>query len=474
MTDCHVAQINACRHSYPESEILLCWWHILYAWQKHFRIVDHEFLWEILKKWICISDATEFETIKQQILDLAPADFADYLNTYWLVPEWQKMWSAVFRTGRSIYDNSDTNMLIEAWHHVLKGKFLNGKCNRRLDYLIYVFLEDVIPFYKLKQHRQDEGFEGLNLEMERHKFTDDDIELDDDDANAPIYYVQSKSVASVCYQVDLIAYSCECLDFPSVAWCKHICDVETFFGLGPPTPLLEPLSPTPHPTSPSTDADSDALVQEDNIPELSLSKKDQLLSNNMPNLLELVDNMKILSSQLHKISLVPKSEAHCLLPLESLRLLVAETLELTTDSTETARILPHAKTTKKKAAPNMDPSYGGGQSSGTKAKAESTAGVKHKRNSPLASQPTPPASQPLLLPQLSQPLPAVSRPPAQPNPPFPLSLPLTQPNPPMPLSHIAPTRPALTFERYVLPDHFKFTNYQLVMCRPGFDGFGLA
>ncbi|KAJ7590061.1 hypothetical protein C8J56DRAFT_772163, partial [Mycena floridula] len=121
----------------------------------------------MLKKWIRISDKADFETAKSKILELAPPDFADYLNQHWLAPEWMRMWSAVFRKGRSIYDHSDTNMLIEAWHHVLKGKFLHGKRNRRMDYLIYVLLEDVIPFYKLKQRRQDDGFEGLNLEMAR-------------------------------------------------------------------------------------------------------------------------------------------------------------------------------------------------------------------------------------------------------------------------------------------------------------------
>ncbi|KAJ7595285.1 hypothetical protein C8J56DRAFT_1042384 [Mycena floridula] len=234
--------------------------------------------------------------------------------------------------------------------------------------------------------------------------------------------------------------------FPSPS--KHICAVETFFGLGPPTPLLEPLSPTLHPTSPSTDADSDDLVQEDDILELSLYEKDQLLSNNMPNLLELVDNMKILSSRLHKISLTLELTTDCsVLPKRqkvALNILTA---------TETARILVHAKTTKKKAALNMDPSYGGGQSSGTKAKAESMTGIKRKRNSFTAN-----TTSIMTAPFTTALATITCRPPTQPNPPFPLSLPLTQPNPPMPLSHIAPTRPALTFERYVLPDHFKFTN----------------
>jgi len=55
------------------------------------------------------------------------------------------------------------------WHHVLKGKFLHGKCNRRVDYLIHTLVEQVIPYYRSKQARQDVGFEGENLEVMKHR-----------------------------------------------------------------------------------------------------------------------------------------------------------------------------------------------------------------------------------------------------------------------------------------------------------------
>ncbi|KAF9061394.1 hypothetical protein BDP27DRAFT_1145523, partial [Rhodocollybia butyracea] len=74
------------------------------------------------------------------------------------------MWSAVYRTDCSIYEDCDTNMLIEAYHHVLKGKFLHGKCNCHLDHLIHVLVNDVAPYYILKQAHQQYGFEGDDLE----------------------------------------------------------------------------------------------------------------------------------------------------------------------------------------------------------------------------------------------------------------------------------------------------------------------
>ncbi|KAJ7468310.1 hypothetical protein B0H11DRAFT_1645644, partial [Mycena galericulata] len=99
----------------------------------------------------------------------APQGFVQYLMDYWMREDVVKMWSAVFRTSRSIFENCNTNMLIEAWHSVLKGKFLHGKRNRRLDHLIWTLLEAVLPYYALKQRRQDLGFEGPDLELKKRQ-----------------------------------------------------------------------------------------------------------------------------------------------------------------------------------------------------------------------------------------------------------------------------------------------------------------
>ncbi|KAJ7924037.1 hypothetical protein B0H13DRAFT_1549117, partial [Mycena leptocephala] len=76
----------------------------------------------------------------------APQGFVEYLTKYWMPEHIIKMWSAVYRKGRSIFEICDTNMLIEAWHHVLKGKFLHRKRNRRMDHLLDTLLKDVLPY----------------------------------------------------------------------------------------------------------------------------------------------------------------------------------------------------------------------------------------------------------------------------------------------------------------------------------------
>lgn len=43
------------------------------------------------------------------------------------------------------------------------------KRNHRIDHLIYVLIEELLPYYVTKHKRQDFGFEGLNIEVRKHK-----------------------------------------------------------------------------------------------------------------------------------------------------------------------------------------------------------------------------------------------------------------------------------------------------------------
>ncbi|KAJ7926870.1 hypothetical protein B0H13DRAFT_1599252, partial [Mycena leptocephala] len=98
------------------------------------------------------------------------------------------------------------------------GKFLNGKRNRRLDHLISKLVKDVLPYYALKQRRQEVGFEGVDIEVTKRRdilkrskaYVKQDIVYVEDGK----YIVPSKSDPSKTYEVDVDSYSCTCLDFP--------------------------------------------------------------------------------------------------------------------------------------------------------------------------------------------------------------------------------------------------------------------
>lgn len=233
MSDKDHAQINAIRAAYHESTVLLCWWHVLHAWQQHFVITSFPELWKQLKKWVRITDRDEFWAAWEEIKKEAPESVISYLRTYWLNDI--KLWSAVYRQDRNIFQLCDTNMLVEAWHHLLKGTFMQGKRNRRLDQLIHTLINVAIPHFIHRHHRQLHGFEGPDLEIKKMLEIESRAKsvaehlitpcLDEPD----VYVVKSASKAEVEYRVDLDAYDCTCLSFSAISFCKHICAVQTLF-----------------------------------------------------------------------------------------------------------------------------------------------------------------------------------------------------------------------------------------------------
>lgn len=112
MCDFDWATINSIRRQYPESILLLCWWHVLHAWQQHFVISHYPELWALLKKWHRVTDEIEFWICWGKIQTLAAPSFVAYIERYWL-PQ-KDLWSAVSRKNRTVFEENDTNMLVEA------------------------------------------------------------------------------------------------------------------------------------------------------------------------------------------------------------------------------------------------------------------------------------------------------------------------------------------------------------------------
>jgi len=231
MSDKDRAQMNAVRRQYPTSTLLLCWWHVLHAWHQHFSITVYPSIWSLLKSWVRITDKTNFWECWNQIkVASAPESLLEYLETYW-IPD-IRLWSAVYRQDRNIFQLCDTNMLVEAWHHLLKGNFMQGKRNRHLDQLIYTLVKVAIPHYIHKHLRQVNGFEGPDLEVKRMIEIETSANLIKPEMiraadEADIYFVKSGSHPDLEYRVDLDTYDCSCPSFPQVSFCKHICAVQT-------------------------------------------------------------------------------------------------------------------------------------------------------------------------------------------------------------------------------------------------------
>ena len=113
MTDCDQAQIAALKIVYPQSQVLLCTWHVLHAIQSHFRTDQFPDLWALIKKLVHTVDLAEFNQILDKISSdpAFPQSFIDYFSTQWF--PLVHMWSGIGRKSRSIYEKSNTNMLLE-------------------------------------------------------------------------------------------------------------------------------------------------------------------------------------------------------------------------------------------------------------------------------------------------------------------------------------------------------------------------
>ena len=115
MSDFDKGQLNRIGARYPESQRLLCWWHVPHAWQQHFVTAHYPELWETLKKWYHITDEAEFNSCWKKIQSLALDSFIEYINTYWLPDPVKKLWSGIYCKNCTIFELGDTNMLVEAY-----------------------------------------------------------------------------------------------------------------------------------------------------------------------------------------------------------------------------------------------------------------------------------------------------------------------------------------------------------------------
>lgn len=94
----------------------------------------------------------EFDFLVAQFARSLPwtsnAKLADYFTGTWL--KYKKQWAACYR---QVFHNShDTNNIQESMNNVWKSKFTKNRGDQRLDSLLIVLWEKILPYYTLKYH----------------------------------------------------------------------------------------------------------------------------------------------------------------------------------------------------------------------------------------------------------------------------------------------------------------------------------
>ena len=115
MTDCDQAQIVAIQLIYPQSQVLLCTWHVLHAMKSHFTTNEFPDLWNKIKAWVKTKKLSDFFSLWDEISSdsSVPQSFVQYLAMEW-VPS-PHMWSKVVQKNWYIFMEGDTNMLTEVY-----------------------------------------------------------------------------------------------------------------------------------------------------------------------------------------------------------------------------------------------------------------------------------------------------------------------------------------------------------------------
>jgi hypothetical protein len=116
MTDRDHAQVNAIRSAFPQCQrIFYCWWHVLRAIRTHFNTKEFPVLWELIQDWIRTTDNDVFNDgwAKIQGDTKVPKSVAEYIGREWL--PYKEMWSAMSRQNRTIFEEGNTNMLLESY-----------------------------------------------------------------------------------------------------------------------------------------------------------------------------------------------------------------------------------------------------------------------------------------------------------------------------------------------------------------------
>src|SRR5580692_7879374 len=67
MTDRDQAQITALQTVYPQSQVLLCTWHVLHTMRSHFATNEFLDLWNNIKAWVKTDNLMEFFNLWDKI-----------------------------------------------------------------------------------------------------------------------------------------------------------------------------------------------------------------------------------------------------------------------------------------------------------------------------------------------------------------------------------------------------------------------
>ena len=226
---------------------LLCTWHVDRAWRNNLKLIKDRktqiTVYHTLRMLLEEANQETFELLlektTQQILTKeSTTEFGEYFNSYY--KDRKKQWAYCYRQSSTI----NTNMYVEAFHHVLKYIYLKGKVNKHIDNCIHTLLKVSRDktFHRLIKLTKGKVTKKTTTTHKRHTTsTQMDISLVTpiDNNSWEVQSSDTKRIYEVavgkknCHvncalkcskcSVCIHAYSCTCDDYIVAAnMCKHI------------------------------------------------------------------------------------------------------------------------------------------------------------------------------------------------------------------------------------------------------------
>ncbi|CEP14465.1 hypothetical protein [Parasitella parasitica] len=241
-SDIKIAAINLAYNKTDEADIfninvkiMLCHWHIMKAWNA-----------KILTKLARDPEEfdlafDEFEIWCRENEDWETYELLDYVEVNYL-PKKEKC-SKAWRKGNY---NIDTNNYIETWHRHLKEVYMMNIKKQRLDVLMYLLWDVVLPDMMQDHIRTTSGVQQRRLNNAKRSRIEKAMAFNDIEAETlvnaqgSIVEVLSFTTDGKTYEIDVDLQrnnmlSCTCMDFIiNKASCKHMHLVNRFVSIGLP------------------------------------------------------------------------------------------------------------------------------------------------------------------------------------------------------------------------------------------------
>ena len=185
-------------------------------------VSDDILFWEKLVAFL--KSSNNFEEEYNKIIQISSPQFANYLETHWY--KMKEKWAYSFRMNIPMFKFSNTNMLIESFHNLLKTNFFSKKVNRRVDRLIYMLIGPIQTHFVRKE--RSNAFE-MNGPSPKKFILERETELAELIPATSVvrkseekFEVESASKPGLFHVIDISLVTCTCYIFRLYDLCKHL------------------------------------------------------------------------------------------------------------------------------------------------------------------------------------------------------------------------------------------------------------